>query len=119
MSRDEFDANTIKYLYKLRWNIETAFRYSKRSCNLLTFMSRKRELIKQEIIAKLIMYNASAIVKEYLEDKRIGKHKRKGGHKPPNLDSLISNKTLPIRPNRSYIRHTKATSYQSSAYRFY
>lgn len=142
LSRDEFDAKTIKHLYKLRWNIETAFRYLKRSCNLLTFMSRKRELIKQEIIAKLIMYNASAIVKEYLEDKRIGKHKRKHEHKidfnnaihkiigyyykrkrkggqPPNLDSLISNKTLPIRPDRSYMRHTKATSYQSSAYRFY
>lgn len=80
LSRDEFDANTIKYLYKLRWNIEKAFRYLKRSCNLLTFMSRIRELIKQEIIAKLIMYNASAIVKEYLEDKRIGKHKRKHDH---------------------------------------
>ena len=142
LSRDEFDAKTIKHLYKLRWNIETAFRYLKRSCNLITFMSRKRELIKQEIVAKLIMYNASAIVKEYLEDKRIGKRKRKHEHQidfnnaihkiigyyykrkrkggqPPNLDSLISNKTLPIRPNRSYIRHTKATSYQSSAYRFY
>ena len=43
-------------------------------------MSRKRELIKQEIIAKLIMYNASAIVKEYLKDKGIGKHKRKHDH---------------------------------------
>ena len=118
LSRDEFDAKTIKHLYKLRWNIETAFRYLKRSCNLLTFMSRKRELIKQEITAKLIMYNASAIVKEYLEDKRIGKRKRKGGQ-PPDLDSLISNKTLPIRPDRSYMRHTKATSYQPSAYRFY
>ena len=142
LSRDEFDSKTIKHLYKLRWNIETAFRYLKRSCNILAFMSRKRELIKQEIIAKLIMYNASAVVKEYLEEKRINKHKRKHEHQidfnyvihkvisyyhkskrkggpPPDLDSLISDKTLPIRSGRSFKRHTKADKYYSSTYRFY
>lgn len=41
----------------MRWEIETAFRELKYTIGLNAFHAKKRELIKQEIYARLILHN--------------------------------------------------------------
>ena len=142
LDRNIFDATDVKYIYKLRWQIEIAYKYLKRSLGLINFLSKKRKFIKQEIICKLIMYNIGSIIDVYLDEKRINKHKRKLDNKinfdyllhkimniyylskrkggiPPNLDETISSKTSPIRLGRSFVRNTTSCGYKSFAYRNY
>ena len=53
----EFDINDIKECYHWRWGIEVAFRYLKHAAGLLSFHSKKTELLRQEIYASLVLYN--------------------------------------------------------------
>ncbi len=59
---DSFPPEKIKFLYSLRWGIETSFRSLKYSLGLLYFHSKKPEFILQEIYAKLTMYNFSQLI---------------------------------------------------------
>ena len=59
---DSFPPEKIKFLYSLRWGIETSFRFLKYSLGLLYFHSKKPEFILQEIFAKLTMYNFSQLI---------------------------------------------------------
>lgn len=142
LEREEFDVESLKYLYGLRWQIETAFRYLKQDVNLHHFISRKKDYIRQEIWAKLTMYNLSSIIRIHLEmqrkEKKKKKHihminfsnaihlivsafpsaKRKGGI-PPDLDIQIINETSPVRENRRFSRLPRPHSYVSSNYRAY
>ena len=135
---NKFSSNDIKELYKLRWNIEVSYRHLKYSVSLNVTHSKRRDFIKQEIWAKLLMFNISMIiVDKVLEtkfEKAIRKHeyqvnismaiylimssiKKKGGA-PPNLLNLIAKEILPIRPNRSSIRTVRSHSFVSFGYRF-
>ena len=49
----------IKELYHKRWGIETSFRELKYAIGLSALHSKKRESIKQEIYARLLLYNFS------------------------------------------------------------
>lgn len=62
LSADEFSINDLKMLYHLRWNEESGFRTLKYTIGMLHFHSIKRELIKQEIYASLIMSNLCSII---------------------------------------------------------
>ena len=53
----DFAPEDIKECYHLRWGLETAFRYLKHAAGMLHFHSKKPELIKQEIYARLTIYN--------------------------------------------------------------
>ena len=57
-----FPPERLKYLYSLRWGIETFFRSLKYTIGLLYFHSKKPELILQEIFAKLTMYNFTELI---------------------------------------------------------
>ena len=117
---DEFSAQDIKFLYGLRWNIESSFRDLKYAIGTVNFHSSGRELINQEIWARLILYNfcsiiAAHVVIEHKDTKysyqvnfsmaikfchhflRIAQ-----GKDPPDILSLISRCTLPIRPGRRF-----------------
>lgn len=59
---DEFSAEDIKHIYKLRWGIETSFRELKYHVGLIAFYSKKKDCIIQEIFARLIMYNFSMLI---------------------------------------------------------
>lgn len=59
---DSFPPAKLKYLYSLRWGIETSFRSLKYTIGLLFFHSKKPEHILQEIFAKLTMYNFSELI---------------------------------------------------------
>ena len=54
---EDFALEDIKKLYGMRWGIETSFRELKYSIGLTNFHSKKADYIKQEIWARLILYN--------------------------------------------------------------
>lgn len=138
LSRNEISTEDIRNIYKLRWNIELSFRHLKYSVNLNSLHSKRKDLIKQEIWAKLITFNISMIIIDYIHKHKLSKvNKRKYEYKiniaiaiyiiiksirkggiPPNLLELITKELLPIRPNRSYKRNTKSHSFVSFGYRF-
>lgn len=69
---NEFSADDIKKIYKMRWGIETSFRELKYHVGLIAFHSKKKDCIIQEIYASLIMYNFSMLITENIvidEDK--------------------------------------------------
>lgn len=140
LSKGEFTSNDIKELYKLRWNIEVSYKHLKYSVNLNALHSKRRDFIKQEIWARLVMFNVSMIIINDIQENKVKKRernkyeykiciskaihlicgsitKRKGGV-PPDLIELIAKEILPIRPGRSSIRNVKPHSFVSFNYRF-
>lgn len=57
LPKDKFSIADIKYLYGLRWGIETSFRELKYIIGLTNLHSKKDNFVRQEIFAKLTMYN--------------------------------------------------------------
>lgn len=57
LPRERFSTDDIKELYHMRWGIETSFRELKYVIGLVNFHCKKEDLLKQEIIAAVIMYN--------------------------------------------------------------
>ena len=57
LNKFEFPIEKLKEIYHLRWGIETSFRELKYAIGLVNFHSKKVEFIKQEVYARLIMYN--------------------------------------------------------------
>lgn len=135
LERSEFALSSIGELYHLRWGIETSFRDLKYSLGLTSFHSKKINLIRQEIYAKMIMYNfcASIIINIMVKEKS-----RKYSYQvnfvvaicicrrmfsylntkaPPELEALIGRYILPIRKKRKYPRKVKFRSCISFNYR--
>lgn len=67
---DKFDLKKIKYYYNRRWNIETAFRHLKYRGGLVNFHSANRAYIKQEIYARLILFNYTSILAEWANENK-------------------------------------------------
>lgn len=136
LDRDEFSADEIKDLYNKRWGIETSFRELKYAIGLNALHSHKRKLIKQEIYARVILYNfCQRIIQEIKipeKSKRKYKYqinfirsfhilreflKKKGGNNPP-VENLIAKEILPIRPGRSHTRNVKPKTVVCFNYRY-
>ena len=135
LDREEFSIEDIKKLYHMRWDLETSFREVKYAIGLNALHSKKRELIKQEIYARLTLYNlCQRIVQEIKIEKKNLKYKyqvnftrsfhiirhflkKKGGF-PPDMESMIAKEILPIRPGRTDERKLKPKSVVSFNYRF-
>lgn len=126
----------VKELYHMRWGIETSFRELKYAIGLINFHSKKLDFIRQEIWARLILYNfCEAITTRSLPCKSNRKNKhtyqlnytraihicryfltiRKGA--PPDVETLIGRELLPVRPGRSDPRKVKFQSAVSFLYR--
>lgn len=58
----DFPASDVIKLYSMRWGIETSFRYLKKNIGLDFLHSKKVESISQEIFARLIAFNLTALV---------------------------------------------------------
>jgi len=133
---EEFAADDIKELYHMRWGIETSFRELKYAIGLTHFHSRKLDFIKQEIWARMILYNfCEAITTRTVikQNNRKRKHvyqlnytraihicrfflsMRKGA--PPDVESIISRELLPVRPGRTDPRKVKPQAAVSFLYR--
>ena len=135
LDRDEFSAEDIRALYHMRWGIETSFREVKYALGLNALHSKKRELIKQEIYARLTLYNlCQRIVQKIPVRKKKTKYiyqvnftrafhiirnflMKKDGF-PSNLESIIAKEILPIRPGRTEKRKVRPKSVVSFNYRF-
>ena len=137
LDREEFDMEEIKNLYNMRWGIETSFRLVKYALDLNAFHSKKRKLIKQEIYARLLLYN---FCQRIVQNIKIGKkdkqkyvyqinftesfhiirtflRKKKGGINPP-VENLIAKFILPIRPGRKNARHISPKKVVCFNYRY-
>lgn len=138
---NQLSADDIKYIYNLRWNIEVSYKHLKYALSMSAFHSKKRNYIKQEILAKMIMYNIDMIIINKIKENKITKSKdrkyeytinisvtfyiinnllssfKKGGI-PPNIDEYLANNILPIKPNRKYKRIVRSHPFVSFNYRF-
>lgn len=136
LPQEEYPVGLLKEMYAKRWGIETSFRELKYSIGMTAFHSKKVKYIKQEIWARLILYNfcevitTSVVVKQKKNWKylyqlnysraigichyfiRIKKEKA-----PPDIELLISRELLPIRTGRSDPRKVKPKSAISFLYR--
>lgn len=122
---DKYPPDRLKELYNSRWGIETSFRSLKYTVGLLHFHSKKVMCIKQEIYAKMIMYNFTEMVTSHVI---IRSRKRKyiykanftiathmcrlffrGNATSPEVEAMIARNTIPIRPGRARPRFMKNT----------
>lgn len=133
---EEFTPEDIKKLYHMRWGIETSFRELKYAIGLTSFHSKKIDYLKQEIWARLILYNfCEAIIMKTVMNKRKNQTQHtyqinytqaihicrrflaiKEGA-PPDVEKLISRELLPIRPGRKDPRKVKNQAAVSFLYR--
>ena len=122
---DEFSAEDIKMIYKMRWGIETSFRELKYHVGLIAFHSKKKDCVIQEIFASLIMYNFSMLITEniFIDDNKHNKYRSKVNYavaihicitfyrcnnvSPSHLRKLIARNKCPVRHNRNAFRKTR------------
>lgn len=135
LDRNEFPISKLKELYHMRWGIETSFRELKYAIGLTSFHSKKVDYIKQEIYARLLLYNYCEMITTYvIETRKEGNKKyqvnftlaiyicreylrNKRDLRPPDIELQINRNTLPIRNGRSDPRKVKAQTSVSFLYR--
>ena len=112
---NEFPAEEIKEIYRLRWGIETSFCTLKHTIAAVNFHSKSRQMITHEIWARLILFNfCSYLTGQVTFEKRKRKHihqvdfsiafktcrhflRLHCGEEPPDVEGLIRKHTLPGR----------------------
>ena len=133
LDKEQYPAEKLKQLYASRWGIETSFRNLKYTIGMLHFHSKKVMCIQQEIYAHMIMYNfAEMITSHVVIEKKQRKHTYKanfsvaahmcrlfyrGKTTPPDLEAIIAQNIIPIRPDRHRERNVKAKVFRGFLYR--
>ena len=135
LDRFNFPVASLKDIYHLRWGIETSFRELKYSIGLTSFHAKKVDYIKQEIYARLTLYNYCELITshvvEQMEDKNNTKQvnftiaiyicreflRHKKQLSPPDVIKLIKKYILPVRLGRKDPRKVKPQSVVSFLYR--
>lgn len=133
LDAESFPVEELKRLYHLRWDIETSFRQLKYTIGLSLFQSKKVEHITQEIFARLTMYNFCELITSHvvIQNKRrkyayranftsavhICRQFLRGAVAPPQVEALIQQQVVPIRPGRSTPRKTKNIKFNGFLYR--
>lgn len=122
LPREEFDIQKLKLLYFARWSVESSFRKLKYTIGLCNFHSYKPDYIKQEIYARIILYNVTeTIINNTIIEKHETTHCYKvnftvAAHisriflrvttKEDSIDvmKILQSELIPIRDNRQYPR---------------
>ena len=136
LDRDDFGVKKLKTLYHLRWGIETSFRELKYALGLSNFHSKKSDSIRQEVFAKLIMYNFCEQITMHvvIMQKKHTKHFYQVNFtmamriclqffrgcpqiSPLDLDTLIRRYILPVRDGRADPRKIRPKTAVSFLYR--
>lgn len=127
-----FSIDTIKRLYNLRWNEETAFRHLKYAGNMVHIHSLKQNLLVQEIYAKLTLYNFSSFISLSIGDaeRKTEKYLYVKNHtqvqklclrfikgKIEDIKTLILRCLVPVRPGRKFARNLRRQAADSLNYR--
>lgn len=136
LPENEFPAEEIKEIYRLRWGIETSFCTLKHTIAAVNFHSKSRQMITHEIWARLILFNfCSYITGQVTFEKRKRRHMHQvdfsiafktcrhflrlhSGEEPPDVEGLIRKHTLPVRPSRNFARQQRFQVPVSFTYRF-
>lgn len=136
LSEDEFTAEDLKEIYRLRWCIETGFRFVKYVIGMIAFHSKQENSILQEIFAKLLLHNFSMLItgKVTVTQKKNLKNKLQVNltqaayichyfFTQPGIQPLFDIKEailkflLPVRPNRTMPRTVRKQDVISFNYR--
>jgi hypothetical protein len=135
LERSRFSIDELKEIYYLRWGIETSFRELKYAIGLTSFHARKVDYIKQEVFARLLLYNYCELITthviEQMKDKDKTKQvnftiaiyvcreylRQKRNLSPPDVIKLIEKHILPVRPGRKDPRKVKPQASVSFLYR--
>lgn len=135
LDQSDFSMNDIKKLYQLRWGIETSFRELKYAIGLTSFHARKVDYIKQEVFARLLLYNYCELITTHVVQRIQTKGKtkqvnftiaiyicreyirQKRNLSPPDVIKLIEKHILPVRPGRKDPRKVKPQASVSFWYR--
>ena len=135
LDRSESSRNDLKEIYHMRWGIETSFRELKYSIGLTSFHARKAEYIKQEVFARLLLYNYCELITTHVVQQMQTKDKtkqvnftiaiyicreylrQKRNLSPPDVIKLIEKHILPVRPGRKDPRKVKPQASVSFLYR--
>lgn len=120
LDRDSFPAEELKQLYAMRWGIETSFRTLKYNIGLLYFHSWRKNLVFQELFARLALYNITSAIaavipvekKEKIHSYKINAAKavlicRKlflNRISPHLAEKLLLKSVVPVRTNRAFKR---------------
>lgn len=122
LPRGEFDMQKLKLLYFARWGIESSFRKLKYTIGLSNFHSYKPDYIRQEIYARIILYNATeSMINHTILEKKETKYVYKvnftvAAHtsriflrlttKEDSIDvmKILQSELIPIREGRTYPR---------------
>lgn len=124
----------LKYLYKLRWGIETSYRELKYSVGLVNFHAKKKDSIIQEIYARLTLHNFSKSIIHNLAFAScdtthfykvnfvmavyiLRRFLRPFNTILYNVETRILEYLTPIRENRSFVREIKSQKNISFIYR--
>lgn len=136
LPENEFLADEIKELYRLRWGIETSFCTLKHAIAAVNFHSKSRQMITHEIWARLILFNFCAYITGQITFvKQKHKHVHQvdfsiafkacrhflqlhSGETPPDVEGLIRKHTFPVRPSRNFARQQRFQVPVSFTYRF-
>ncbi len=136
LPENEFHADEIKELYRLRWGIETSFCTLKHAIAAVNFHSKSRQMITHEIWARLILFNFCSYITgqvTFVKQKRKHVHqvnfsiafktcrhflRLHSGEAPPDVEGLIRKHTLPVRPSRNFARQQRFQVPVSFTYRF-
>ena len=116
----QFPPSELSALYKMRWGIETSFRKLKYTVGLLNFHGKKSTFIRQEIFARIIMYNFTQYILARIVIKKNGcKHGYalnftqavficreifRGKADPELAELTIARYVSAVRPGRNYPR---------------
>lgn len=134
LPREIFSIDEIKNLYALRWKIETSFRELKYSMGLTHLHARREDFVKQEIFARIIMYNFCSRIHSALKVRQNKNTKyeyqisfKMGMRicidyyrdiiKTVDFYNLIEKHLVPIRPGRVDKRKIRPKSFVSFTYR--
>lgn len=131
----EFSTDELKEIYHMRWGIETSFRELKYAIGLTSFHARKVDYIKQEVFARLLLYNYCELITTHVIEEMKDKDKtkqvnftiaiyicreylrQKRNLSPPDVIKLIEKHILPVRPGRKDPRKVKPQASVSFLYR--
>ena len=135
LDRNTFPPEKIKALYHMRWGIEASFRDLKHTIGLSHFHSKKVEFIKQEIYARLVLYNfCEAITSHVVVQSKHRKHTYqlhfsaavdicrqflldRSMLSPPDVEALLLKYVQPVRHGRHAPWKVKTRSFVSFTYR--
>ena len=138
LPKSEFSDTTIKEIYRLRWGIETSFRWLKHTIGLTHFHSKNRDSIKQEIYARMTMFNFAQQIVNCVESEDVSPIKNKYRHRinfavavcicrhfisastdiiAETLAIILKRYTLPVRQKRLNPRVVNPQSYVPFNYR--